>query len=260
MNEKIVQVFNLNQHFSINNKLTIKAVNDVSFYIYKGEFLGLIGESGSGKSTLGKSIMQINRPTSGRVYFYDKEISNKKVYNDEKKWISRNMQMTFQDSVSSLNPRMLIKDIIEEPLFIQRVFKTKDERMNKVYELMDLVGLDRIYGEYFPYECSGGMRQRVGIARALALNPKVLIADEPIASLDISIQAQIINLFIKLKKEMGLTCLFISHDLRMIRYVCDRVAVMNKGSIVEIKKTNDLFNNPSHEYTKKLISSMLFVE
>lgn len=255
--EKLIEVKNLKKYFKLDKNNVIKAVNDISFDIYKGEIFGLVGESGSGKSTTGRNISSIYKPTDGEIFYRGKLISNPKIYKSEEKFINRNMQIIFQDSTSALNPRMKIKEIIGEPLLIQKLFKKKEELMNKVYQLMDLVGLDKSYGDKYPYECSGGQRQRVGIARALSLDPEFIIADEPIASLDASIQAQIINLFKKLQREKGLTFLFISHDLKMVRYVCDRVAVMNDGKIVELAETNELYSNPIHPYTKSLFSSIL---
>lgn len=259
-NEKILEVKNLKKYFKLDKNTVIKAVDDISFDIYKGEIFGLVGESGCGKSTTGRSIINIYKPTAGEIFFKGKLISDPKIYRAEEKFLNRNMQIIFQDSTSALNPRMTIKEIIEEPFVIQKLYSKKEERLEKVYELMDLVGLDRRYKDKYPYECSGGQRQRVGIARALSLSPEFIIADEPIASLDASIQAQIINLFKKLQKEKGLTCLFISHDLAMVRHVCNRTAVMYNGRIVEIAETKELYKNPIHPYTKALFSSILLPE
>lgn len=256
-NEKILEVKNLKQYFKVDRNTIIKAVDNISFDIYKGEIFGLVGESGSGKSTTGRSIINIYKQTSGEVYYRGKLISDSKIYKTERKLINKNMQIIFQDSTSSLNSRMTVKEIIEEPLIIQKLYKKKEDQLEKVYKLMDLVGLDESYKDKYPYECSGGQRQRIGIARALSLDPEFIIADEPIASLDVSMQAQIINLFKKLQKEKGLTCLFISHDLEMVRYVCNRVAVMYHGKIVEVAETKELYKNPIHPYTKALFSSIL---
>lgn len=256
-NEKILEVKNLKQYFKLDRNTVSKAVDDISFDIYKGEIFGLVGESGSGKSTTGRSIINIYKPTGGEIYYRGKLISDPKIYRTEKKFINRNMQIIFQDSNSSLNSRMTIKEIIEEPLIIQKLYNNKKERREKVYKLMNLVGLDKIYEDNHPFECSGGQRQRVGIARALSLDPEFIIADEPIASLDVSIQAQIINLFKKLQRDKRLTCLFISHDLAMVKYVCNRVGVMYQGKIVELAETKELYLNPIHPYTKALFSSIL---
>lgn len=255
--EKLLEVKNLRQYFKLNRNTVIKAVDNISFDVYKGEIFGLVGESGSGKSTTGRSIINIYRPTGGEIYYRRKLISDPKIYRAQKNFIHRNMQIIFQDSSSSLNSRMTISEIIEEPLLIQKMYRRKEDRRKKVYELMDIVGMDKTYRNYYPYECSGGQRQRVGIARALSLDPEFIIADEPIASLDVSIQAQIVNLFKQLQREKGLTCLFISHDLAMVRYVCNRVAVMYHGRIVELAETRELYNNPLHPYTKALFSSIL---
>lgn len=255
--KKILEVKNLKKYFQLDKYTVTKAVNDITFDINQGEIFGLVGESGSGKSTTGRCIINIYRPTQGEIYYKGELISNPKIYRKEKNYINRNMQIIFQDSTSSLNSRMTIGEIIEEPLVIQKIYKKKKDRINKVSELLNLVGLDKNYLKYHPYEISGGQRQRVAIARALSLNPEFIIADEPIASLDASIQAQIINLFKKLQKEKGLTCLFISHDLAMVRYVCNRVGVMYNGKIVELAETKELYQNPIHSYTQALLSSIL---
>ncbi|CQR74395.1 ATP-binding cassette domain-containing protein [Sporomusa ovata] len=256
-NEQLLSVKNLKQYFKLDRNTVIKAVDDISFEIYKGEIFGLVGESGSGKSTTARSILSIYQPTSGNIYYRDKLISNPRIYRAEKRFINRNMQIIFQNSTAALNSRMTVKKIIEEPLLIQKLYPNKEDRLAKVYELMDLVGLDKVYQDKYPYECSGGQRQRIGIARALSLSPEFIIADEPIASLDVSIQAQIINLFKKLQQEKGMTCLFISHDLGMVRYVCNRVAVMYRGKIVEMAETKELYRNPVHPYTRTLFASIL---
>lgn len=254
--EKILEVKSLSQHFKINRNNIIKAVDNISFSLYKGEILGLVGESGSGKSTTGRSIIGINTPTKGEIIFNGKNIADERVYRKEKKNIGKSIQFIFQDSTSSLNPRMTIGEIIEEPLKIQRLCKSKKERKEKVLNLMNLAGLDESYFNMYPYDFSGGQRQRVGIARALSVEPKVIIADEPIASLDVSMQGQIVNLFKRLKKEKDLTCIFIAHDLSMVGYISDRIAVMKNGKILEMAKSKELYKNPIHPYTKSLIESM----
>lgn len=255
--EKVLEIKNLKQYFKLDRHTVIKAVNDISFDVYKGEIFGLVGESGSGKSTTGRSIMQLYHPSGGEVYFKGQQISDPRIYKMNKKHLNRNMQIIFQDSSSSLNSRMTIQEIIEEPLVIQKIYRSKEERRGKVNALLNLVGLDHTCLQQYPYEISGGQRQRVAIARALSMEPELIIADEPIASLDASIQAQIINLLKKLQQERAMTCLFISHDLEMVRYICDRVGVIYNGKIVELAETQELYNNPRHLYTQSLLSSIL---
>lgn len=253
--KSLLEIKNLKQYFKLNKNKVVKAIDNLSLEIYKGEFLGLVGESGSGKSTLGKSIVGINKITDGKIIYNGIEInSNNRL---RKNLVSGSMQFIFQDSTSSLNSRMTIGDIIAEPLKIKKVYKNRIDREKKVYEMMNLVGLDKEYVNKYPYDFSGGQRQRVAIARALSTNPEFIIADEPIASLDISMQAQIINLFKYLKSNEKLTCLFISHDLSMLRYISDRIAVIYKGKLVELADTEELYNNPIHPYTKALLQAML---
>ena len=221
--EKLLEIKSLKQYFTLNNNKIIKAIDDVSLDIYKGEFLGLIWESGSGKSTLGKSIVGINKITGGEIKYDGITISDKKSKRIKREIISKKIQFIFQDSTSCLNSRMTVKDIIEEPMKLQKLYKSKKEREKVVYDLLDVVGLDRSSINKYPYDLSGGQRQRVGIARAISTKPEFIIADEPIASLDVSMQAQIINLFKKIKKNNNLTFLFISHDLSMVRYISDRI-------------------------------------
>ncbi|MGL5414410.1 MAG: ATP-binding cassette domain-containing protein [Clostridium sp.] len=255
MMKKVLKVRNLKRYFKLGEKEWIKAVDNVSFDVYEGEILSIVGESGSGKSTLGKAIIGINRDGSGEIEYLDKIIGKKKCSREEKKLIRDTMQIIFQDTTSSLNSRMKIKDIIGEPLKIQGK-KSKREIEEKIIEVIYKVGLDETYLESYPYEYSGGQRQRIAIARALTMNPKFIIADEPIASLDVSMQAQIVNLFKRLKKEGDLTCLFIAHDLSMVKYISDRIGVMNKGKLVEIGSVQEVYNNPKNEYTKLLIESV----
>ena len=255
--EKLLEIKSLKQYFTLNNNKIIKAIDDVSLDIYKGEFLGLIGESGSGKSTLGKSIVGINKITGGEIKYDGITISDKKSKRINREIISKKIQFIFQDSTSCLNSRMTVKDIIEEPMKLQKLYKSKKEREKVVYDLLDVVGLDRSSINKYPYDLSGGQRQRVGIARAISTKPEFIIADEPIASLDVSMQAQIINLFKKIKKNNNLTFLFISHDLSMVRYISDRIAVIYKGKIVEVAPTDELYSNPIHPYTKMLIAANL---
>lgn len=253
--KSLLEIKNLKQYFKLNKNKVVKAIDNLSLEIYKGEFLGLVGESGSGKSTLGKSIVGINKITDGKIIYNGVELSsNNKL---QKKLVSERMQFIFQDSTSSLNSRMTIGDIISEPLKIKKVYKNRIDREKKVHEMMNLVGIDKEYINKYPYDFSGGQRQRVAIARALSSNPEFIIADEPIASLDISMQAQIINLFKYLKSNEKLTCLFISHDLSMLRYISDRIAVIYKGKLVELADTEELYNNPIHPYTKALLQAIL---
>lgn len=238
----MIEVKNLTKIFKIGKTRICKAVDQVSFQMTKGEILGLVGESGSGKSTLGRMILGLIEPTSGEIFFEGQK---------KQGLLPRKMQMIFQDPYSSLNPRMTIGSIIAEPTKIHGL-------PSRVDELLDLVGLPREAKGRYPHEFSGGQRQRVGIARALALNPEFLICDEPISALDVSIQAQIINLLQRLKNDLGLTILFIAHDLAMVRYLSTRVAVMHNGKIVEIKKTDELFTHPHHSYTQNLLESSRF--
>jgi len=254
--EKILEIKNLSQYFKLDKNTVVKAVDNITFEIYKGEIFGLVGESGSGKSTLGRSIIKLHEATSGEIIYKGNKISDKKIYKKEKKLLNKSMQIIFQDSTSSLNPRMTVGDIIAEPLKIQGIYNSKEERLNKVYEMLSLVGLDKSYINRYPTEFSGGQRQRIGIARALCINPEFIVADEPIASLDVSIQAQIVNLFKKLQRERDLTCLFIAHDLSMVRHISDRIGVMYNGKLVELAEANELYNNPIHPYTKSLLSAI----
>ncbi len=254
MNPKpYLQVNELKKYYNYKGQ-SLKAVDGVSFDIYENEIVGLVGESGCGKSTIGKTLLKLIKPTSGTISFNQEDISSL----SEKKLLEfrKNVQMIFQDPYSSLNPRMTTEDIIKEPLLIHKKSLSNAQLLERVFELLDLVGLEKHHLNRFPHEFSGGQRQRIGIARALALNPSFIICDEPIAALDVSIQAQIINLLKDLKKKKNLTYLFISHDLAMVKYLCDRVYVMYLGKIVETAPTKDLFENPKHPYTKALLSSI----
>ena len=242
---ELIKINKLKQYFQLKNK-TLKAVDDVTFSIDEGETLGLVGESGCGKSTLGRAIMRIYEPTSGTILFQNEPIKSAK---------PKTIQMIFQDPYASLNPRMTAGEIIEEPLILQ-TNTTKASRQKRVFELLDLVGLEADHSMRFPHEFSGGQRQRIGIARALALKPKFIVCDEPIAALDVSIQAQIINLLKKLQQSLDLTYLFISHDLSMVRYLCTRVAVMYLGRLCELAPAEELYTNPLHPYTQALISAI----
>ena len=257
MSRKILlEVKNLKQYFPLGRKSVVKAVDDVSFHIYEGETFGLVGESGSGKSTTGRTIIRLYDPTGGEVIFDDKVISNKKLPKDDKVYVNKHMQMIFQDPMACLNPRMTVMDIIAEGLDIHGLCKSKEERTQRVYELLRTVGLNEQHANRYPHEFSGGQRQRIGIARALTVEPKFIIADEPISALDVSIQAQVVNLLRKLQKENGLTYLFIAHDLSMVKYISDRIGVMHKGKLVELASSDDLYENPLHPYTKSLLSAI----
>jgi oligopeptide transport system ATP-binding protein len=257
----LVQVTHLKKHFPIYSGVVfqrqvgaVRAVDDVSFDIYRGETLGLVGESGCGKSTTGRTVLQLYEPTSGSVKFENEEMVGLK-YNQLRQ-LRKQMQIIFQDPYASLNPRMTVGNIIAEPLDIHKVFANRAEQVEYVESLMVRCGLNPLFINRYPHEFSGGQRQRVGIARALALKPKFIVADEPISALDVSIQAQVINLLSDLQQELGLTYLFIAHDLSMVRHICDRVAVMYLGKIVEIGPTDEVYDNPLHPYTQALLSAV----
>ncbi|MEC1625544.1 oligopeptide ABC transporter ATP-binding protein OppF [Bacillus sp. FSL K6-1005] len=254
MSEKLLEIKHLKQHF-VTPRGTVKAVDDLSFDIYRGETLGLVGESGCGKSTTGRSIIRLYEATDGEVLFNGENVHGKK---SRKKLLefNRKMQMIFQDPYASLNPRMTVADIIAEGLDIHKLTKTKKERMQRVHELLQTVGLNKEHANRYPHEFSGGQRQRIGIARALAVDPEFIIADEPISALDVSIQAQVVNLMKELQKEKGLTYLFIAHDLSMVKYISDRIGVMYFGKLVELAPADELYENPLHPYTKSLLSAI----
>jgi len=254
----LVEVRNLVKHFVRTQGLfrapsIVKAVDDVSFAIAQGEMFGLVGESGSGKSTTGRCILRLIEPTSGEVLFRGENVLQ--FSSERMRAARRDMQIVFQDPYSSLNPRMRVGEIVEEPLVIHKL-GTRTERRARVSELFRLVGLDAAYVERYPHQFSGGQRQRIGIARALALNPALVIADEAVSALDVSIQAQVVKLLLDLKERLRLTYLFIAHDLRLVEHVCTRVAVMYLGKIVELGETSALFANPTHPYTKALLSAI----
>lgn len=251
--EVLIKVRNLKKYFEVEKGVYLKAVDDVSFDIYKGETLGLVGESGCGKSTTGRTLLNIYPATEGSVEFKGQNIS--KLKGKAAKDFTKSAQMIFQDPYASLNPRMLVSNIIGEGLDIHNLLKGQ-ERTNRIHELLELVGLNKEHANRFPHEFSGGQRQRIGIARALAVNPEFIVCDEPISALDVSIQAQVVNLLEELQEKMGLTYLFIAHDLSMVRYISDRVAVMYLGSIVELADSDELYENPLHPYTKALLSAI----
>lgn len=252
--KKLLQVKHLKQYFT-SGKSTVKAVDDVTFDIYEGETFGLVGESGSGKTTTGRSIIRLYDPTDGKIIFDGKDVSKLKT-RSEKLEFNREMQMIFQDPYASLNPRMTVEDIIAEGIDIHGLAKSKKERSEMVENLLETVGLNRDHASRYPHEFSGGQRQRIGIARALAVQPKFIIADEPISALDVSIQAQVVNLLKDLQEEKGLTYLFIAHDLSMVKFISDRIGVMHYGRLLEVGPADDVYDKPLHDYTKSLISAV----
>lgn len=250
----LIEVEGLKKYFNVGGGNVLKAVNDISFSIAEGETLGLVGESGCGKSTAGRTILRLYEPTAGSVRFNGVDIN--KLSPGKMKAMRRDMQMIFQDPYASLNPRFTVTDIIGEALDIHKMAGSRAERKKRVEELLDLVGLNPDHATRYPHEFSGGQRQRIGIARALAVNPKFIICDEPISALDVSIQAQVVNLLEDLQDRLGLTYLFIAHDLSMVKHISDRVAVMYMGRIVELAESEELYANPTHPYTKTLLSAI----
>ena len=261
LGEILLQVEDLKMHFPITKGIifqkqvgAIKAVDGLSFDLFKGETLGLVGESGCGKSTTGRAILQLYRPTAGSVRFEGIELTQTK--GEDLRKMRRRMQMIFQDPYASLNPRMTVGSIIGEPLEVHGIGKNKAERQQRVQELLQIVGLNPYFVNRYPHEFSGGQRQRIGVARALAVNPSFIVCDEPISALDVSIQAQIINLLEDLQEELGLTYLFIAHDLSVVRHIADRIAVMYLGKMVELATRDDLYEDPKHPYTQALLSAV----
>lgn len=253
--EKLLEVKNLNKHFKLEKKQILKAVDGISFDVYKGETLGLVGESGCGKSTAGRTINHLYDATSGQVIYHGEDTQKKKSVQYTKE-LSKKMQMIFQDPYSSLDPRMTVLDIIAEGISNHNPELRKKDRLTKVHDLLELVGLNKSHANRYPHEFSGGQRQRIGIARALAVEPEFIIADEPIAALDVSIQAQIVNLLKELQQDKGLTYLFIAHDLSMVKHISDRIAVMYLGNIVELADSETLYEDPLHPYTQALLSAI----
>ena len=251
----LLHVENLMQYFKISRTFTTKAVDGISFDIYEGETYGLVGESGSGKSTTGRSIIRLYDPTDGKIIFDGRDIS-KKLSKEDASYLRTNMQMIFQDPMACLNPRKKVKEIIAQGLEIHHVCSSQKEVDEKVYAILEKVGLSKEQATRFPSQFSGGQRQRVGIARALVMNPKLVIADECISALDVSIQAQVVNLMKDLQEELGTTYLFIAHDLSMVKYISDRIGIMHLGHIVETGTTDEIFTNPIHPYTKSLLSAI----
>ena len=257
MSEALLKVENLTQHFPISRSFTVRAVNGVSFEIYPGETYGLVGESGSGKTTIGRSIIRLYNPTSGTVRFQGRVISGK-LDSETREMLRADMQMIFQDPMASLNPRKKVEDIIGEGLDIHHRVSSREERSELVAELLKKVGLSPEHAARYPHQFSGGQRQRVGIARALIMNPKLIIADECISALDVSIQAQVVNLMKDIQDETGCAYLFIAHDLSMVKYISDRIGVLHLGYLVEAGTKEEIFSNPIHPYTKSLLSAIPF--
>ena len=253
--EPILKVDGLKQYFKVSNSFTVKAVDDVSFEIYPGETYGLVGESGSGKSTIGRSVIRLYDPTAGKILFEGKDISGK-MSKDTQKLLRNDMQMIFQDPMASLNPRKKVEDIIGEGLDIHHKFANAAERDQMVKAILKKVGLAPEHATRYPHQFSGGQRQRVGIARALIMNPKLIIADECISALDVSIQAQVVNLMKDIQEETGTAYLFIAHDLSMVKYISDRIGVLHLGHLLETGTTEEIFNHPVHPYTRSLLSAI----
>ncbi|UEX89572.1 ABC transporter ATP-binding protein [Staphylococcus ratti] len=251
----LVEVKHLKQYFNQGKHNEVRAIDDISFEIFKGETFGLVGESGSGKSTTGKAIIKLNDVTDGQVLYEGVNIQNIKKRKDLLKF-NKKIQMIFQDPYASLNPRLKVMDIVAEGIDIHGLAKDKNDRKKRVYDLLETVGLRKSHANRYPHEFSGGQRQRIGIARALAVQPEFIIADEPISALDVSIQAQVVNLMQKLQREHNITFLFIAHDLSMVKYISDRIAVMHLGKIVELGPADEIYNNPLHPYTKSLLSAV----
>ena len=253
MSNAILEVKNLKKYFNTPGGV-LHAVDDVSFTLEKGKILGVVGESGCGKSTMGRAILRLHEPTSGEVLFEGKDIT--KISTEEMRKLRSEMQIIFQDPFASLNPRKTVSEIIGEPLRLHKIYKSAAERQKHVLELMEVVGLAERLVNTYPHELDGGRRQRIGIARALALNPKIIVCDEPVSALDVSIQAQILNMLKRLKKERGLTYMFITHDLSVVNYFSDDIMVMYLGKMVEYAPSEELFENPVHPYTKALLSAI----
>ena len=257
MNDEILlEVKNLKKYFDISTgaftSKPLKAVDDVSFYIKKGETLGLVGESGCGKTTAGRTILNLYKPTSGDIIFNGKKIKSR---SDLKEYRTK-ATMVFQDPYSSLDPRMTVSDLIGEPLDVHKIYKTREERNERINELIKLVGLSSEHASRYAHEFSGGQRQRIGIARALAVKPEFIVCDEPVSALDVSIQAQIINMFQDLQEKLGLTYLFIAHDLLVVKHISNRIAVMYLGKLVELAGADEIYDNPIHPYTASLLSAV----
>jgi oligopeptide transport system ATP-binding protein len=250
----LLEIRDLKKHFQVGRGATLKAVDGISLDIEKGETVGLVGESGCGKTTAGRVLVRLYEPSGGEVIFAGEDVH--RTEGEEGRALNRKMQMIFQDPQASLNPRMIVSDIIAEGLDIHNLVDSKKERFDRVHELLDVVGLDKEHANRYPHEFSGGQRQRIGVARALAVDPEFIVADEPVSALDVSIQAQVINLMRRLQEERGLTYLFISHDLSVVKYISDRVGVMYLGQLVELADSDELYENPLHPYTRALLSAV----
>ena len=255
MSETLLRVENLQQHFRVSRTYTVRAVNGVSFDIHPGETYGLVGESGSGKTTIGRSIIRLYNPTGGKITFNGRDITGR-LDNDTRSMLRKEMQMIFQDPMASLNPRKKVEDIIGEGLDIHRRYSSRQDRSDQIIEMLKKVGLSPEHAARYPHQFSGGQRQRVGIARALIMNPKLVIADECISALDVSIQAQVVNLMKDIQEETGCAYLFIAHDLSMVKYISDRIGVLHLGYMVETGTKEEIFSNPIHPYTRSLLSAI----
>jgi oligopeptide transport system ATP-binding protein len=250
----LLEINDLKKHFRVGRGATLKAVDGISLKINRGETVGLVGESGCGKTTAGRVLVRLYEPSGGEVLFDGRDVH--RTEGDEAKLLNRKMQMIFQDPQASLNPRMVVGDIVAEGLDIHGLVDGRKERLDRVHELLEVVGLNREHANRYPHEFSGGQRQRIGVARALAVDPEFIVADEPVSALDVSIQAQVINLMRRLQEERHLTYLFISHDLSVVKYISDRVGVMYLGVLVELASSDELYNNPLHPYTQALLSAV----
>lgn len=253
--ETLLEVKELKQYFNEGKRNEVRAIENISFNIYKGETFGLVGESGCGKSTTGKAIIKLNDITDGEILYEGVDIQKIKNRKDSLKF-NKKIQMIFQDPYASLNPRLKVMDIIAEGIDIHKLASSTKDRKKRVYDLLETVGLSKEHANRYPHEFSGGQRQRIGIARALAVEPEFIIADEPISALDVSIQAQVVNILLKLQREKDITFLFIAHDLSMVKYISDRIAVMHFGKIVELGTADEIYNNPLHPYTQSLLSAV----
>jgi oligopeptide transport system ATP-binding protein len=252
--EYLVEVEHLKQYFPVRSgmkTIPLKAVDDVSFSIRPGETLGLVGESGCGKTTVGRTLLRLYKPTGGTIRFDGEEVTDKNIHR-----LRKEMQMVFQDPYSSLNPRMTVEDIVGEPLDVHKLYKTKAERREKILSLLETVGLNAEHASRYAHEFSGGQRQRIGIARALAVDPRFIVCDEPVSALDVSIQAQVVNMFEDLQKERGMAYLFIAHDLLVVQHISDRIAVMYLGHMMETAESDELMSHPIHPYTESLLSAV----